>query len=104
MFRKKTGVQELSSAHDDHELARIVTSNTQTEGQKGNLPVYNHKVTQGVHPDGESGRRGFHPGHFLHVLAKSSCKLSMLANLLWPVVPAAIATASTVELSLASPN
>lgn len=40
---------------------------------------------------GESGRRGVHPIHFLQVCFKSTCTLSMLVNILWPVVPAAIA-------------
>lgn len=40
---------------------------------------------------GESGRRGIHPLHFLRVCFKSTCTLSMLVNILWPFVPAAIA-------------
>ncbi|KAK4186435.1 hypothetical protein QBC35DRAFT_475478 [Podospora australis] len=40
--------------------------------------------------EGESGRSGFHPGHFLRVLWRSSCHVSMLVNYLWPFVPAAI--------------
>lgn len=40
---------------------------------------------------GESGRRGVHPIHFLRVCFKSTCTLSMLVNVLWPFVPAAIA-------------
>jgi len=58
------------------------------------LPTYNHnghRVTKNVHPDGESGRRGFHPLHFFKILWKSSSRASMLCNLLWPFVPAAFA-------------
>ncbi|KAJ2900744.1 hypothetical protein MKZ38_002280 [Zalerion maritima] len=40
--------------------------------------------------EGESGRSGFHPRHFLHVLWRSSCAASMLTNILWPFVPIAI--------------
>lgn len=40
---------------------------------------------------GESGRKGFHPLHFLLVCFKSTCKVSMMVNILWPFVPAAIA-------------
>ncbi|GAB1319652.1 hypothetical protein MFIFM68171_09862 [Madurella fahalii] len=40
--------------------------------------------------EGESGRSGFHPRHFLYVLWRSSSQVSMLANILWPFVPAAI--------------
>ena len=44
-----------------------------------------------VNTAGESGRRGIHPMHFLLVCFKSTCTLSMLVNVLWPFVPAAIA-------------
>jgi Ca2+:H+ antiporter len=40
--------------------------------------------------EGESGRSGFHPGHFVSVLWRSSSKVSMLVNILWPFVPVAI--------------
>ena len=50
-----------------------------------------HKVTKGIQPDGESGRRGIHPWHFLRICFRSSCSASKFANVLWPVVPAAIA-------------
>jgi Ca2+:H+ antiporter len=40
---------------------------------------------------GESGRQGFHPGHFVRVCARSTCTMSMIVNILWPFVPAAIA-------------
>jgi len=40
MFRKKpTGLDPTVTG--DHELAQIVTPNTQAEGSKGSLPVYN---------------------------------------------------------------
>ncbi|KAL5115187.1 hypothetical protein ACEQ8H_006941 [Pleosporales sp. CAS-2024a] len=62
--------------------------------RRASLPQYNHNghaVTKGMHPDGESGRRGFHPIKFLAISARSTSTLSMLANLLWPIVPVAIA-------------
>lgn len=40
---------------------------------------------------GESGRKGFHPVHFFRVVWRSTCTLSMIVNVLWPIVPAAIA-------------
>lgn len=58
------------------------------------LPVYNHnghRVTRGIHPDGESGRSGIHPTHFFRVAWASSCDASRLVNVLWPFVPAGIA-------------
>ncbi|QIX01240.1 hypothetical protein AMS68_006757 [Peltaster fructicola] len=55
--------------------------------------VYNHnghKVTRGIQPEGESGRRGFHPWKFVKLCCKSSCTASMLTNFLWPFVIAAM--------------
>lgn len=40
-----------------------------------------------VSHEGESGRAGFHPGHFLSVAWRSSCTASKMVNLLWPFVP-----------------
>ncbi|RAL15035.1 hydrogen/calcium exchanger domain-containing protein [Aspergillus homomorphus CBS 101889] len=40
---------------------------------------------------GESGRTGIHPVHFIRVCFRSTCTLSMLVNVLWPFVPAAVA-------------
>ncbi|KAJ5088109.1 hypothetical protein N7456_011725 [Penicillium angulare] len=39
---------------------------------------------------GESGRTGIHPIHFFRVVFRSVCTASMLVNILWPFVPAAI--------------
>lgn len=39
---------------------------------------------------GESGRTGIHPIHFIRVIFRSVCTLSMMVNILWPFVPAAI--------------
>lgn len=39
---------------------------------------------------GESGRSGFHPLHFFKILFKGTCTASMIVNVLWPFVPAAI--------------
>ncbi|KAJ6444236.1 Ca2+/H+ antiporter [Purpureocillium lavendulum] len=44
-----------------------------------------------VKPAGESGRRGFHPWHFIRISFRSASKASALCNVLWPVVPAALA-------------
>lgn len=60
----------------------------------GGGPRFNHnghKVTKGIHPDGESGRKGIHPLHFLRICFRSTSKASMVVNVLWPFVPAAIA-------------
>lgn len=50
-----------------------------------------HEVTSGVQPNGESGRRGLHPFKFLRICLRSSSKVSMMVNILWPIVPVAIA-------------
>lgn len=50
-----------------------------------------HKVTKGIKPDGESGRKGIHPLRFLKICFRSTSKVSMAVNVLWPFVPVAIA-------------
>ncbi|KAF5862846.1 hypothetical protein ETB97_011086 [Aspergillus alliaceus] len=61
------------------------------------LPTHNEKAPLRRHrlfridTAGESGRSGIHPVHFFGVCFKSTCTLSMLVNVLWPFVPAAIA-------------
>ena len=60
----------------------------------GQLPIFNHnghKVTRGIQPDGESGRKGVHPFHFLRICFRSSSPASKWCNIFWPFVPAAIA-------------
>ena len=44
-----------------------------------------------IKPAGESGRRGIHPWQFLRIAFRSSCRASLLCNILWPIVPAALA-------------
>ncbi|KAM3511682.1 hypothetical protein MY11210_004699 [Beauveria gryllotalpidicola] len=44
-----------------------------------------------IKPQGESGRSGVHPWHFLRISFKSACRASALCSMLWPVVPAALA-------------
>ncbi|KAK4120416.1 hypothetical protein N657DRAFT_649213 [Parathielavia appendiculata] len=53
------------------------------------LPNLHHTGSMIAH-EGESGRSGFHPRHFVSVLWRSSSKVSMLVNVLWPFVPVAI--------------
>ncbi|KAJ4362927.1 hypothetical protein N0V83_010044 [Neocucurbitaria cava] len=69
-------------------------STDRRDRRRSSLPQYNHnghEVTKHIHPEGESGRRGFHPFQFLAICGRSSSTTSMLVNLLWPVVPVAIA-------------
>ncbi|KAJ4357574.1 uncharacterized protein N0V89_002150 [Didymosphaeria variabile] len=57
-------------------------------------PLLHHIVPSHVHPDGESGRSGFHPGHFIRVSWRSGSKVAKYVNLLWPLVPVAIILAT----------
>ncbi|KAG8531517.1 uncharacterized protein KY384_003146 [Bacidia gigantensis] len=71
------GGQEKDIHHDHHGRAIF--------NHKG------HKVTKGIAPDGESGRKGIHPLKFLRICFRSSCGLSRAVNILWPFVIPAIA-------------
>lgn len=78
----ETGVPE--PAHDQNEKPQ----------HHVHMPGFNHnghKVTKGIHPDGESGRGGVHMWHFIRICFRSTSHLSLVVNVLWPVVPAAIA-------------
>jgi Ca2+:H+ antiporter len=88
LFSRK-GVRSSNAA----ESVRRDTSTANTPSKHHMLPTYNHNghlVTKGINPEGESGRSGFHPVHFFRVAWKSSCRASMLVNILWPFVPAGI--------------
>lgn len=50
-----------------------------------------------VRPEGQSGRSGFHPFHFLRITFRSASWVSRMVNVLWPLVPAAIAMKYTVN-------
>ncbi|KAH6635533.1 hypothetical protein B0J18DRAFT_392585 [Chaetomium sp. MPI-SDFR-AT-0129] len=60
-------------------------------------PVEKIKRTLGVRPSGESGRRGIHPVRFLKNVFRSASWASRVVNVLWPVVPAAIAVRYALE-------
>lgn len=87
------------------EAVTQVTIRTPTEAhlskRKSNvLPIYQinvngHRVTKYIAPDGESGRKGFHPVHFFKICWTSTSHASRAVNLLWPVVPAALAVRYT---------
>ena len=60
------------------------------------LPTYRvnhngHRVHKYIRPEGESGRGGVHPWHFARICFRSSCDASCIVNILWPIVPVAIA-------------
>lgn len=60
-------------------------------------PPRTHRLPKGIHPAGESNRKGIHPFHFLRICGRSSSHLSMAVNVLWPFVPAAIAVYYLLE-------
>ncbi|POS84920.1 putative vacuolar calcium ion transporter, partial [Erysiphe pulchra] len=56
----------------------------------GGLALSASRITTGIQPAGESGRRGFHPFKFIRICWRSTSRASRICNVLWPVVPAAI--------------
>ncbi|KAH7357315.1 putative vacuolar cation/proton exchanger 2 [Rhexocercosporidium sp. MPI-PUGE-AT-0058] len=66
-------------------MARSQQSKQRQVNQNG------HRVDKHIEPLGESGRRGFNPWKFVKISFRSACTASALVNVLWPVVPAAIA-------------
>ncbi|KAG0649110.1 Vacuolar calcium ion transporter [Hyphodiscus hymeniophilus] len=85
------------SAHDAHD-ARFREGSV-LSGHEGStvgilrMEGYIHNglmVTPGILPDGESGRTGINPKHFVEICWASSSRASSVVNLLWPVVPVAI--------------
>jgi Ca2+:H+ antiporter len=90
--RRETPVTE--DAITDSRTAEKTSDSPATASSDDALPQYNHnghRVTTGIHPDGESGRRGFHPVDFVQIVWSSSNSISTWVNVLWPFVPAAIA-------------
>ncbi|KAK3192556.1 hypothetical protein K4F52_001355 [Lecanicillium sp. MT-2017a] len=83
---------------------------SQTDGASATLPApstyneYKRNKNRGenngrfqVKDAGESGRKGIHPWHFLRISFRSASRASALCNLLWPVVPAALAVRYTLN-------
>ena len=86
------------SYNDQNGMKGMSSPDTEKPGghhsKNGILPTHNHnghKITKGIQPAGESGRKGFSPKHFPKLVWKSSSRVSRVTNLLWPFVPAAIA-------------
>lgn len=94
--RAGTHPQQESDTSANKEQEKSEPHGSNNEAQPAALPV--HHSSHGLHywrkrikEDGESGRKGFHPLHFPRICFKSSSRPSMVLNLLWPFVPAAIA-------------
>ena len=87
MFGRRRNVKGPTRTND----VELADGQRQPREKQHQVNHNGHKVTKGIRPDGESGRRGIHPWHFLRICFRSSCSASKFANVLWPVVPAAIA-------------
>lgn len=79
------------------DLNRPSASAGNSNGNGTVLPTHqNEKETESkpglfrIHTAGQSGRSGIHPLLCLQVCFRSTCTLSMIVNVLWPFVPAAI--------------
>ncbi|KAF2824144.1 hypothetical protein CC86DRAFT_371543 [Ophiobolus disseminans] len=90
--------QGVRRSSRDREYTTEKTRRSSRGDRRQSLPQYNHNghevgtiAGKKMHPDGESGRRGFNPIKFLVISGKSSSTLSMMTNLLWPIVPVAFA-------------
>ncbi|KAM0214058.1 hypothetical protein ACHAPQ_010162 [Fusarium lateritium] len=72
-----------SHNHGDH-------GHSHGHGQRDESTPLLPQISSHIAHEGESGRSGFHPRHFLTVLWRSSCTASKWVNILWPFVPIAI--------------
>lgn len=77
--------QAYSNNHD-HRHGSHSDSDDSNEG----TPLLPSFLRGEVAHEGESGRHGFHPRHFLSVTYKSSNVVSQYVNFLWPFVPLTI--------------
>ena len=94
MFRHRNAIGPDNEATPQATSDVAPQNGVPSQNFKHSLPKYNHNghaVTKHIHPDGESGRKGVHPLHFLRICFRSSCTTSKYVNYLWPFVPPAIA-------------
>ncbi|KAI9789944.1 MAG: hypothetical protein M1833_002137 [Piccolia ochrophora] len=91
LFRRN---QAQSAPPIDGELTTPPHQSTEKRNRQSVLPTHNqngNRVEKKIQPAGESGRRGISPLLFLRICFRSSCKASLALNVLWPMVPPAIA-------------
>lgn len=94
LFQRNSHTQDIELTPSDSP-AKLAAVNPTHEKQTV-LPTYQvnhngHRVTKHIAPEGESGRKWLHPLHFFKICWRSTSDASRAVNLLWPVVPAAIA-------------
>jgi Ca2+:H+ antiporter len=75
---------------------RLPTHRNDVTDITGTTTDESNGVTRRIKSAGESGRSGIDPLHFLRIIFRSSSMASRLCNVLWPLVPAAIAVRYTV--------
>ncbi|EED14093.1 vacuolar H\/Ca2 exchanger [Talaromyces stipitatus ATCC 10500] len=90
-------MSSLRQRRVDDEITQTITQETLPQHHKDAESATNEKTLRPrvlglfrIQSTGESGRKGFHPLHFLYICFRSTCTLSMIVNVLWPFVPAAI--------------
>jgi Ca2+:H+ antiporter len=83
--------------HDSsHNVSRVLYDNHRNNNNNRHsestplLGAVHNIIPQHIHPDGESGRRGFHLSHFMNVAWRSGSNAAKYTNLLWPFVIVAI--------------
>lgn len=85
------GSSSRKALHVDEGDHTSTASILPTHGSELAVPRHILRVTTGIQPAGESGRKGIHPYHFFRICWRSTSRASRICNVLWPVVPAAIA-------------
>lgn len=70
----------------DLQLSNMPSNHRNSES----APLLHNILPQHIAPEGESGRSGFHPSHFLQVSWRSGSSAAKWTNLLWPFVLVAI--------------
>ncbi|KAI4273302.1 MAG: hypothetical protein LQ337_004731 [Flavoplaca oasis] len=81
-----TSISHTSADNNAHGHGSHPTSH-ETNETTSLLPSF---LRGAIEHEGESGRHGFHPHHFISVTYKSSNIVSQYVNLLWPFAPLAI--------------
>lgn len=93
----RTQSTDVAEAHDNSSTRSILATHDVERVIHGP-----HRAFTGIQAAGESGRKGIHPYHFFRICWRSSSRASRICNILWPVVPAAIAvTYARQDLHLA---
>lgn len=80
-----------------NKISSAITPVKETGSINGGVVRSRTRALFAVRPEGQSGRSGFHPVKFLRITFRSASWVSMMVNVLWPLVPAAIAMRYTLN-------